>query len=318
MNSSSIHKKEVPSLYALKAVCALFVVIIHYPFTYLHITHPITAIAVPCFYMITGYFLNAGDIGGQIQRAFRWSRKACILTLFVNAAYMALYYVIFSKTYTWEQWARSFVIGDDISCHLWYLSSLWQSLLILVLILKFKPSIVAYLPLLLLHNIAKGYCSHLFGIEQSFFLYYPPIFAALPYLALGYIIRFHEALITHKSKLLFSLFGCFLLFSYAEHSSLSCIIGENYCSPLFSTPFLSLAVFLLSLAYRAYGGRYICHIGKYHSANIYYMHMAVGTLIVTFSSKFLHVGCYKFLIIYAASLLLSYFFGRAALLFKKA
>nr|WP_302830143.1 acyltransferase family protein [uncultured Bacteroides sp.] len=50
-------KKEIQSIYVLKAICALLVVGIHVPSMLTNPLSPITRMAVPCFFMISGYFI---------------------------------------------------------------------------------------------------------------------------------------------------------------------------------------------------------------------------------------------------------------------
>ena len=54
-------RKSISSLYVLKAICAFLVVIIHFPMKYGYYFYPIVRIAVPCFFMISGYFLYSDN-----------------------------------------------------------------------------------------------------------------------------------------------------------------------------------------------------------------------------------------------------------------
>ena len=50
-------KTKIQSLFLLKAICALFVVIIHFPLAGKIYLDPLIKASVPIFYMITGYFM---------------------------------------------------------------------------------------------------------------------------------------------------------------------------------------------------------------------------------------------------------------------
>lgn len=50
--------QRISSLYVLKAICAFLVVVCHIPFDWaMPFLEPLRRIAVPVFFMITGYFL---------------------------------------------------------------------------------------------------------------------------------------------------------------------------------------------------------------------------------------------------------------------
>lgn len=81
MNAQSDGRKEIPSLYVLKALCALFVVMIHTDFVGKAYLSPVIRIAVPCFYILSGYFLYAGNAQKECSRAWRWVKKAFLLAV---------------------------------------------------------------------------------------------------------------------------------------------------------------------------------------------------------------------------------------------
>lgn len=89
--SSSPHnsnkRAEIPPLYALKALCALFVVIIHTNMIGKEALSPLVRIAVPVFYIITGYFLYTGNAENECAKAWKWTKKAFFLALGLNIIY---------------------------------------------------------------------------------------------------------------------------------------------------------------------------------------------------------------------------------------
>lgn len=299
-------RQDVPSLYALKAVCALFVVLIHFPCTLPIITQPLTIMAVPCFFMITGYFLNRGTGREQSGKALRWSGKAFVATIVVNLAYIVVEALFESRMYKWEGIAYTLFVGDNVACHLWYLSALWQALIILALIVRARCGLVYFLPLLLLNGMVKEYCLLLFHVKPAYILYSPAVFCALPYTAIGYLLRGVEDCIA-KSKGIICIVSCMvaLAASYAEGLICTQLNGGAFVRPVIVEPALAVAVFLLCLHFKRFGGKILAYIGKYHSANIYYLHMAVGHFVCFFSRNVLRIGCYKFVVIYVLSLALS-------------
>jgi len=86
MENSKTQKKDIPGLFALKALCALFVVIIHVPFIGKDTLAPIIRIAVPCFFMISGFFLYSGNAQAETTKAWKWAKKAFMLAFFGTAS----------------------------------------------------------------------------------------------------------------------------------------------------------------------------------------------------------------------------------------
>lgn len=70
----------INSLYTLKAVCAFFVVLLHSPLgEATEYARAISGIAVPIFFMITGYFLFSSEAENIESKAFMTSWKTLLL-----------------------------------------------------------------------------------------------------------------------------------------------------------------------------------------------------------------------------------------------
>ena len=77
------------SLDVLKCICALLVVFLHIPSELTYYYMPLTRIAVPVFFMISGYCIVGNDIEGKIKRSISrllwlilWSSAIYILARF--------------------------------------------------------------------------------------------------------------------------------------------------------------------------------------------------------------------------------------------
>lgn len=179
---------EIPSLHCLKTLCALFVVIIHSRMIGRDGLMPAIVVAVPCFYAISGYFLYTGNRQKEIGRARRWIVKILLITALTNMAYLAFFHLL-DRHYAWRELAFNIFSGSVISVHLWYLSALWQALLLFLLILRCCPRLVHLLPCLLLLSLAMARYSFLFWNEPpAIWLRCNSITVALPCLSLGYLL----------------------------------------------------------------------------------------------------------------------------------
>lgn len=68
--SANSKNKQICSLYFLKAICAFMVIMLHTPFDKIlkEITTPICQIAVPVFFIISGYFFyNKRELSYEVK-----------------------------------------------------------------------------------------------------------------------------------------------------------------------------------------------------------------------------------------------------------
>lgn len=183
-------KERNHSIDSLKLVCALLVVFIHCKYSYKSEVLPITDVAVPLFFCISGYF---------VCRAKRnWNRVGRIAKIFVWSALLYLLKTeLFQLQTTGHPWIPSihaitnFILFNDIafSIHLWYLPAYIYVLLIAYLIDKFnlwKPSFLIIIPLLLGGVFIKYSIADVCPEEISY--YRNAYFNGLPYFLVGALI----------------------------------------------------------------------------------------------------------------------------------
>lgn len=104
-------QREIVPLNALKLLCAFMVAGIHIPFACNAYLNPVYRIAVPIFFLISGYFLIDGS--GQLGtvRICRALKKSILLTIYANIVYCIFNTVIF-KTFRYSLWETLIVGGD--------------------------------------------------------------------------------------------------------------------------------------------------------------------------------------------------------------
>lgn len=138
-------RTHVTSLYVLKAVCSIFIVFIHiHTFHEYELLAPLLRTAVPCFFMITGYFL-VSEKRVDSRKVLRSLFKTIKITLFATAAYLLFFlvrYLLFGIALDfgnpWHFVSRWLLVGDNICFPFWYLATCIQSLLLLYCINRFK------------------------------------------------------------------------------------------------------------------------------------------------------------------------------------
>lgn len=169
---------------ALKAICALMVIVIHVDTPYRESLDPITACAVPCFFMISGFCLWGGREEMQ-NRLFRAIKKIAYILLWSSILYLPLawFYSYQIKDFSAfsEQALFDLVVNcvHPFACHLWYLVAYLYVLGTLWIFNKFfnlTKFLYACIPLFLLNCLPLSYC-------QNF------VSKALPFVLLGMIIK---------------------------------------------------------------------------------------------------------------------------------
>lgn len=304
------HRQDIPGLYVLKALCALFVVIIHIPIAGKELLAPVIRIAVPCFYMISGYFLFSGTAEKEILKAWRWAKKAFILAFAINLFYFTVNGILSGADI--RSFLLSFATGDTIAAHLWYLTALWQALLLFVIIRKWLPAyVIKFAPLLCLINLLLGRYLFIFddgtySLHQ--FMRLNCVSVALPYICLGYLLRLHNNALKGKLQRLILLLLSVILI-YAEEYILSIHSVNNKVSfSLFTLP-LSASCFLIFLNEIRKAPSFIIDIGKKHSANTYYFHIFINTVLcILFGRELFSINntCIQALAVFIVCIYFSY------------
>lgn len=277
---NEMRKTQIDSLYALIAICAFFVVAIHTPFFGKPYIGEILGVAVPCFFMISGYFLYSGNKDKERDKAKKWLKKVLIIYSALTFVYL-ITGICQGRNFLYKTVILKVVlIGDIISVHLWYLAALWQALLVFILLRKndklfylcllffFWSPIVYYLCAYLgVSNIPENFIRNCFGV-------------ALPYLCAGYVISKYRYKL-QKDKLYYcGAVACFILIKFT-----------NWPIWLLQVV-LSILVFLATLNYSRKVNSGLIWIGKYHSANIYYLHMILVPIVqIMLVTDFLNDWC---------------------------
>lgn len=287
-----IAKKELHSLNALKFVCAIMVVAIHIPCALPPLLFPIYRIAVPIFFIISGYFLLKWEGEIRSETITLTIIKIFTITLIANIAYY-LFYAFFPPRQFSYPVIDLILIGDAISGPLWYLNAYLEVLCILWIIIKAKIDIkwiFVFIPIGLALNLFLGSYYWLFweswlsfGKQQvnDLAVHRNFLTIGLPSVAIGIYIKLHEKKLSLNCLLI--LIVCLATALYIEYALI------KFASPmhrvdgditLFTVP-LAVAVFLFALNYNQEHNWLFAmsRMGKRHSLNIYLYHKMVAYVI---------------------------------------
>lgn len=277
----------------LKCICCYMVVCVHtkeYAQTWEYVII-ICQIAVPCFFMITGYFyddvVNAGKGKKQIKKIAGlvvWSN----VLYFIYNAFWAIRdnnFFIWLKNYfaPGEIISRKLLQGAVVSGHLWYLSALLIALLIIYFANKIKKNMYVLIPLLYLAGVLLGKYSFLFNGEIYSIVWSRNfLFTGLPFFLLGNLIRKKEnAVIMIKIvKYRYILLATTILMLFLEKG----IINEyNSNGDMFIFTGIVAVIFFITIknTHSSFGNvlKMFTHIGRDYSTYIYIFHFMILSII---------------------------------------
>jgi len=273
----------------LKAVCAFFVVSIHFSSFYKIEMRPLLWTAVPVFFIITGYFLYSADRNVALTRCKKALRKLLVLYLWSNALYLTYRLAIYFRhgffpIDSWRNVVDFLIFGEEFCIALWYLTACLQTLIVFWAALKFKLERWLYpiIPVGLLFALLFGsYCFHDYPLPHP--LVRSAFTTGMPCFLLGWLThRYADRLTMRRIELtLLMLTGLY----YVEYL---CYIKfvKYLMNPLSAGDLIVLTVptawllFLCVLKHKDFGaGSPLERIGRDHSTNIYILHFLVGWLL---------------------------------------
>lgn len=282
----SVPTSSIPSLYMLKAICAFFVGMIHMPFIFREALQPIIITAVPVFFIVTGYFFCVKSRQkGEKNTVARLLKHALIVTVVVNIiAFVYQFLTVENFTDLLKLTLVQFVFTKRAGMYFsyWYLRTLCISLFMIYLLYRFLPCrvvnrLMTFLPLLFAGSVLIGsYCyESISTFRLRFDLYHNALVVGIPCIATGYFIAKHESTLVRSH---WASMGC--LFLLAVGSCAERKVAEMLFSPMsieywFLTLPLAATMVLICLKHRTWGPGPLVSLGKYHSANIYYLHLGV-------------------------------------------
>ena len=269
----------------LKALCAFLIVCIHVPFpgkVGAYFT-TLTRVAVPVFFMITGYFYSdtvarhkekhqIKKIGGLIIEAniifFIWN-----ITLSILKGDSIVTYV--QSIFTGKNMLEFVVLNKSpLAGHLWYLGAILYVLIIAFLVDKFNcREILYYLTsALLIADLVLGkYSLLIFHREFPYILVRNFLCVGIPYFCIGDLIREKRCSEKWNKKLLQVLIVIFAITSLAERFILVNAGLNATRDHYISTTFLAICLFVYTLK-SDWNNKGLTVIGRKYSTWLYIVH----------------------------------------------
>lgn len=283
--------KPIRSLYSLKAIGCLFVVMIHVPFVGRGPASPIINAAVPLFLMISGYLLwEPGEDPMMLSRKLAHAfRKMVRVIVIVNAVYLLYalfrFLVVPQETFplcSWGDIVELILFGRKLNGTLWYLNTYLWTLALLWAICRCRAmKVISYLPLLLVLTFLLGRYLFMLPIGPLTFDERLNCFTiGLPFVAIGYIIHRNEERLRRipGKELQVGILACIVM-AYVESLTLSALGVNNHFSQFLFTTAYAILLVVWAVTHPDWQLHPLAqNIGKYHSANIYYYHILVANI----------------------------------------
>lgn len=309
----------------LKALCAFLIVCIHIPFPGIFGMHIVTLarIAVPIFFMITGYFYSEIIMENGENRQ---KRKIFRLLLEANLIYLlwkvllsiiwndeSLFQEVFNIKYLFQ-----FLLFNEspFNGHLWYLGAILYVLLIVETFRRiggeyWRRVLYVATPLLLIGDLLLGkYSILLWGHEFPYIFVRNWLFVGMPYFSVGMLLREKINTTNLRTTPLVCLTVVFSLTTLTERFFLVSADVNATRDHYISTTFLAVTVFLLFLsAYRIRKpgklGLFMAFVGRKYSTWVYIIHPIFITVFAVGMRKIGIYNVYQYvapIIIYAVSI----------------
>ena len=269
----------------MKAICAFLIVCIHisFPGKIGAYFTALTRVAVPIFFMITGYFysdtITRHKEKQQIKKIFYLLAEATILFFIWNMVFsilrrddvMAYILSIFSGKNLLDLLLFN---ESPLAGHLWYLGAILYVLVIVLLMDKFNcRKILYYLtPVLLVADLMFGkYSLLIFHREFPYILVRNFLCVGIPYFCMGNLVREKRYPEKWNKKVLQVLIVVFAITSLAERFALVNAELNATRDHYFSTTFLAICLFVYALKSNRRNER-VAVIGRKYSTWIYIIH----------------------------------------------
>lgn len=294
-------KRNIDSLHILKAICAILVIDHHtYIFGQEYIS-PFRVIMVPCFFMITGFFLYKNNIKSEYAKVKKYCAKAILLLLAFGILYHAWNTLFTSRVFSIKSHIGNLITGVPICFTLWYLASLYQGLIVIHGACRISRKLLFFFPIFYIVFRITNY-THLHipfhsGSLESCFL---DLVNSSCFLSIGYLVAvYYEKISTKKLMYVACIVISYILLFVAK----SFEIVKTFNSIFILT--MSASFFLLFLHSKDISCKYLVELGKKHSANLYFFHVASMILLTNFVEKYGLENIYA-LIIFIFTLFISY------------
>lgn len=276
MQAEIIQEKiELSSIYCMKAIGAIFVLLIHFGLYGVHILGPVYKTGVLVFFIIGGYFLYTDDWNKFKLKIKKQSLKLLKLNLFVNSVYLVLFYLASGelKISSVHDMILFILHGSNICFHLWFLNAyLWGILIFMALVKIFKHDWILGAIGLLFWLLSISLNAYLKFLPDDYIASLKPydnwIAMCIPLLILGYLIHKHSYKVSRRKGSVLIVIS--ILMAFIENRLLVHYEFFNG-GVLLVAPCIAASMLIYCISNPNIGkDTILATIGKRHSANYYY------------------------------------------------
>ncbi|MCD8012959.1 MAG: acyltransferase, partial [Lachnospiraceae bacterium] len=278
----------------LKSICAFLIVCIHCPFpgeTGQYIV-ALARIAVPIFFMITGFFYDGtvrrNSVGKQIKKVTVLLIEANLL-FFIWKLLLAMHSGVsfigfLQDTITIKSILKFILLNESLfNSHLWYLGAILYVLIIYAVVdgLYVRKLLYIVTPVLLVGDLILGkYSLVLLGREFPYIIVRNFLFVGIPYFTIGCLLKQHEDWIKEHGKtgILIGLAILFTATTILERYILVSIDMNPTRDHYISSTLLAVTMFVIAVKGIGLYGRkgrttgVLSTIGRKYSTWVYIIH----------------------------------------------
>lgn len=276
-------KNQYSSIYCIKFIGAIFVILIHC--AGLPIIQPVIRIAVPIFFMISGFFLFSIDKIIFQKNCLKAIKKLFFITLYANVFYYIAFFIpdnLFPFR-TLTEVLNFIFVGNQLGMHLWYLNAIIEGLILIYFFITVKSINILWclIPFFILLGLLLGeyhflcpYLPHESSLSRN------AITIGIPCIGIGCMLRQYSNLILRKIKYIFFIFLITLMLAELEGGILINYNLINKGDFYIMTIPLAAIILLLCIKYPRFGlNSWLEKIGKKYATNIYIFHVFILYLI---------------------------------------
>lgn len=307
----------------LKCMCAFMIVCIHSPFPgeFGKYIVGVSRIAVPIFFMITGFYYKEIVKKNKEESQIKKIIKIMIIS---NLIYLVLDFIKYTlsgelstfliKVCSFKSLINFIAFNESpFYLHLWYIGALLYVLIVFKLLKidnNYKIIKILYfiVPILLLFDLILGKYSMLFIKKEIDYIYIRNfIFVGIPYFSIGYFLS--NIKIKNNNKVF--CFLCILIFIMTTILERKLLVdyGLNTTRDHYiSTTFLAISTFIFFYNLN-WNSVFLSKIGRVHSTNIYIIHPIIIFMLSKFFKMFEFYKIYSYAapgIVFLGALIISY------------
>ena len=245
--------------------------------------------AVPCFFLINGFFYRPDNYKKRVLKAFY---------LFLSANFLYLIWDILFRKLTGEytfntvglslrQIVTHFLVWNEspLEWHLWYLGAYLYAVILMKPFVEHVNEFIRIIisSVLLLMGVFLGkYSLVFFGVDHFVCESRNWLFLGLPLITIGYSIKLHYSELKDRVKVvpLIAIALISLTVTYLENRYFVAHEIWSTGDIFFSTPILTISLFLLVLLYGKSNQTVISEMGRKYSTGIYIIHFVFFELIM--------------------------------------